>query len=157
MMLATVNRSFGRDRRPRGRRVANGGSRWTQTTSVGGMGSEGRDGVVTPLCRSWFGLRKQGELAGVEAATSGNRAGKERATTASELYSAAKSARERHAVSCSCQREAEGGHGRAWKAGERTPTVGRWSATVLRNYRIATEFILQITLKFSKEVENLQK
>ena len=71
MTLATMNRSFGRGRRPRGRRVASGGSRWTQTTSVGGMGSEGRDGVGTLLCQSWFGLRKRGELAGAEAAASG--------------------------------------------------------------------------------------
>jgi len=70
-MLATVNRSFGRGHRPRGRRVASGGSRWTQTTSVGGMGSKGRDGVGTLLCRSWFGLRKRGELAGADAAASG--------------------------------------------------------------------------------------
>ena len=36
----------------------------------------------------------------------------------------------------------------------------RWGggrATVPNNYRFATEFILQITLKFSKEAENLQK
>ena len=36
----------------------------------------------------------------------------------------------------------------------------RWGggrATVPNNYRFATEFILQITLKFSKEDENLQK
>ena len=87
----------------------------------------------------------------------GNRGKKSKSTTASELYSAAKSVWEQHVVSCSCQREAEGGHGRAWKTEERTPAVGRWSATVPRNYRIATEFILQITVKFSKEVENLQK
>ena len=36
----------------------------------------------------------------------------------------------------------------------------RWGggrATVQKNYKIATEFILQITLNISKEVENLQK
>ena len=60
-------------------------------------------------------------------------------------------------MSRSCEHEAEGGHGRAWKAGERTSAVGQWSATVPRDYRIATEFILQITHNFSKEVENLQK
>ena len=32
-----------------------------------------------------------------------------------------------HAATNSCQREAEGGHGHAWKTGERTPVVGRWS------------------------------
>ena len=157
-MLATVNRSFGRGRRPWGRRIASGGSRWTQTTSVGGMGSEGRDGVGTLLCRSWFRPRKRGELAGAEAAASKKTEGKkEKWTATSGLYSSARSAWTRYAASFSCQHKAEGGRRRAWKTGERTPAVGRWSATVPINYRIATEFILQITLKFSKEDENLKK
>ena len=86
-----------------------------------------------------------------------NRVKEEKWTASSGSYSSTRSARTRHADCSPCQREAKGGRRRAWKTGERTPAVGRWSATVPRNYRIATEFILQITLKFSKEVKNLQK
>ena len=56
-----------------------------------------------------------------------------------------------------CQREAKSGRGRAWKAGEGTSAVGDDRDTVHENYRIDTEFNLQITHKYSKEVENLQK
>ena len=86
-----------------------------------------------------------------------SRGKEEKWTASSGSYSSARSTRTRHAACSQCQREAKGSRWRAWKIGERTPAVGRWSATVPRNYIIATEFILQITLKFSKEVENLQK
>ena len=87
--------------------------------------AQGVGETETLLFRGYLALRRRGEVAGAKAAASGNRGEKPKSTTASELYSATKSARERHAVSCSCQREAEGGHGRTWKAGERTPAVGR--------------------------------
>ena len=74
---------------------------------------------------------------------------------ASELYSAAKRAREQHAVTISCQREAKGGHGHIWKTEERTPAVGRWSCYCSEELQNC-QFILQITHNFSKEVENLQ-
>ena len=90
------------------------------------MGSQGGDGARTLLCQDWLALRRQGELDGAEAAVSGNRGEKGKPTTASELYSASKRARGRHAVSILCQREAEGGRGLIWKAGERMPAVGRW-------------------------------
>ena len=90
------------------------------------MSSQGGDRAGALLCRDWIALRSRGELDGAEAVASGNRGEKRKPTMTSELYSAAKRARERHAATISCQREAEGGHGHAWKAGERTPAVGRW-------------------------------
>ena len=78
---------------------------------MGGMGSQGGDRARTLLCRDWLALRSRGKLDGVETAASGNRGEKGKQTTASELYSAAKRARERHAATIPCQREAEGGHG----------------------------------------------
>ena len=133
------------------------GSRRNQATKVVWLGSQGGDGAGTLLCRDWFALWRRGELDGAEAAASGNRGEKRKPTTVSELYSMAKRAREQHTVTIPCQHEAEGGHGRVWKVGERTPAVGRWSCTVHQNYRIAIRFKFQITPKFSKEVENLQK
>jgi len=96
-------------------------------TQIGWMDVQGGDGARTLLCQGWFALGSRGELDGAEAAALGNRGEKRKPMAASELYSAAKRARERHAVSIPCQREAEGGHGHVWKAGERTPAVGRWS------------------------------
>ena len=110
--LATAKRARRRCCRPRGRKAASGGSRWTQATTVGGMGSQGGDGAGTLLCRGWLALRSRGKLNGVETAASGNRGEKGMPTMASELYSAAKRARERHAATISCQRESKGGHGR---------------------------------------------
>jgi len=48
--LATAKRARRRCCRPRGRKAASGGSRWTQATTVGGMGSQGGDGAGTLLC-----------------------------------------------------------------------------------------------------------
>jgi len=81
--------------------------------------------------------------------------------TTSGLYSAARSARDQHAACTPCQREAEGGHGHAWKAGERTPAVGRWRRVVNLIFEVFTELPLssfcKLLKKISKEVENLQK
>ena len=60
-------------------------------------------------------------------------------------------------MSMRCQHEAKGGRGRAWKAREGTSAVGGDRDTVHENYIIDTEFNLQITHKYPKEVENLQK
>ena len=158
MMLAAVNRSFGRDRRPRGRRVASGGSRRSQTTTVVGMGSEGRDGVVTPLFRGWFGLRKRGGLAGVQAATLGKQSRERKGNDGVPGFIAHPGARgidTQRACSASAKpKAAEGEPGRSEKV------CRRWGGdldTVHENYRIDTEFNLQITHKYYKEVENLQK
>jgi len=91
--LATAKRARRRCCRSRGRKAASGGSRWTQATIVGGMGSQGGDRARTLLCRDWLALRSRGKLDGVETAASGNRGEKGKQTTASELYSAAKRAR----------------------------------------------------------------
>ena len=55
------------------------------------------------------------------------------------------------------QREAKGGHRHVWKTGEGRRRWGGGRGTVPQNYRIAIRFKIQITPKFSKEVENIQK
>ena len=70
-------------------------------------------------------------------------------------------ARNRHAACSPRQREAKGGRRHAWKAGERTPVVRRWRPVVILIFEIfivlPLRLFFQITHKFSKEVENLQK
>ena len=104
---------------------------------------------VDPAC-SWSSLesrRRRRE----------NREKEEKQTTTSGLYSAARSAQERHAACTPCQREAEGGHGRAWKTGERTPTVGRWCPVANLIFEVFTDLPLSSFYKLLSNLYNNSK
>ena len=116
--------------------------------ATGRLEAQGAGETETLLFRGNLALRRRGELAGVEAAASGNRGEEEKQLTSSGLYSVARGVRERHAVSFPCQREAEGDHGHAWKAGERT------SAVVVLLFRRITELTLS---SFCKLLTNFLK
>ena len=147
MTLAAVKRSFGWGRRSWERRVASGCSRWTQTTTVGGMGSQGGDGARTLLCWDWIALRRRGELAGAEATASGNRGEKEEWRRRSRLIQQAKSGGERCAWHTTMTRTRQGQRWRlraCVEAGGSSPTA---RVCLLPLFQLITELPLVLNPK----------
>ena len=114
MMLATVKQNLGSGCRPRGRRVASGGSRLNQATTVGWLGAQGAGEINGCFTTTVESLVRRGELIGDEQGDgkkieqgSGDKWRRPR------LNSVAQKRKEATQETSPCQREAEDIHERA--------------------------------------------